>query len=213
MRGMGTSLSVLTLAGTLLAGSAGAVEVRTKEAQEPGWDNDLELKALVGAQTFLGDAGLRTTPGAAYGVAAALDLFSMIDGEISYQGAWMGMDSRTGQDATILENGGQAILMVSPTLGSFEPYAFAGLHLTRLSVLNDSAATALFVQDATLLRLPVGLGVDWVPFGGQRGKREADLLIGARVKYDFSLAGNAFPGLERQSGNPIQATLMVGASF
>jgi hypothetical protein len=39
-------------------------------------------------------------------------------------------------------------------------------------------------------------------------------LIGARVKYDVTLAGGAFPTLDsRMSENQLQTTLQVGASF
>jgi hypothetical protein len=187
------------------------MRVRTTEPREPGEDSDLELKLQGGVVTYTGEAAALTSPGAAYGVLVATDLFGAVDGELSYQGAAYGTDSSLGSRNSILENGGQALVMLSPTVGRFEPYAFTGLAVSFLSVMNGGNPGSL-VEDATLFKLPIGAGIDWVPAGDGGG--EVDFLIGARVKYDLTLDSGAFPTLDnRMSSNQLQTTLQVGATF
>ncbi len=201
----------LVMASAVMASTAFAQRVRTHEKPEPGDDRDIEVKLQGGLVTYTGEAARLTSPGASYGVLVATDLFGAVDGELSYQGAAYGTDASLGGRNTILENGGQALLMLSPTFGKLEPYVFTGLSLARLNIL-ESRNSVSQIQDSTRLKLPLGVGIDFVPAGDGGG--EVDLLLGARVKYDVTLAGGAFPTLDsRMSENQLQTTLQVGATF
>jgi hypothetical protein len=204
-------VSSIIVVSAFLGSAALAKPVRTHEKREPGEDRDIELKLQTGVTTYTGEAAALTTPGVSLGLLVATDLVGMLDGELSYQGAAYATDANLGPRSTILENGGQALLMLSPTVGRFEPYAFTGLAVSRLSIL-ESRREVREVRDATTVKLPVGVGLDFVPNGD--GGPEADFLIGARVKYDVTLDAGPFPTLDRRmSSNQLQTSVQVGTSF
>ncbi|QRK05899.1 hypothetical protein JQX13_38045 [Archangium violaceum] len=161
--------------------------------------------------TYAGEAARLTTPGASYGVLAGIDVLPWLDAELSYQGAAYKTEEDLAADqSTLLENGGQAVAKVGPDRWRLEPYALGGVAISRLNVVGTPAA-GVPVQDATLVKLPVGVGVDWkMPLGGG----ESDFNLGARATYDIALDSDAFPTLaDTQSSNQVRATLHLGASF
>lgn len=217
MKWMGAALVVSMVPGLALAqgrdeprrGLRGALPAT--ERNERGMWRDITVMAQGGVLTYTGEAARLTTPGAAYGVLAGVDVLPWLDAELSYQGAaYKTQEDLSPDQSTLLENGGQAVAKVGPDRWRLEPYALGGIAVSRLSVVGEPAP-GVPVQDATLVKLPLGVGVDWkVPLGDG----ESDLNIGARATYDIALDSGAFPTLEdTQSSNQLQGVVHLGASF
>ncbi|XXF77445.1 outer membrane beta-barrel protein [Myxococcaceae bacterium GXIMD 01537] len=175
------------------------------------WD----VTAQAGLITFTGQGARYTNPGIAYGVLGGLDFTPAVGGELSYQGAAYDTDDRvTPQSGSIaiMEHGGQAIAKVGPQLGGgWQPYALGGFGISFLNVIDRETAFGL-VDDATLIKLPMGAGLDWeVPAARDN---PAQFTLGARATYNLALDSGAFPATDKaSSSSQFLATLQLGASF
>ncbi len=188
-------------------------------AQERGPDGrpmtNYDVTAQAGLLTFTGEAAGFTSPGVAYGILAGADFLPWLGGELGYQGAAYVTDSRLSpgeDDIGISENGAQLVAKVGPQLGGgLQPYALGGVALSFLNVMDQETAFNA-VEDATLIKLPVGAGVDWNIGGSPNGL--AQFSVGARATYNITLDSGAFPLADNTSAaNQLQTTLQVGARF
>jgi hypothetical protein len=186
-------------------------QVLGREAQE----RNLEVSAQAGLLTYTGDAAAFTAPGVSFGVLAGIDVTPWLGGEASYQGAAYMTDNRLSpgnDDIGISENGAQLVAKVGPQLaGNIQPYALGGLNLSVLDVKDRETAFGA-VEDAFLVKLPVGAGVDWQIPGGRDSL--AQFSVGARATYNIMLDSGAFPLVDdAASANQLQTTIQLGAQF
>jgi hypothetical protein len=218
MRRVGKVLAVLGLALPGLALAQGTVhrerqvreerrEVRTEADQR----SMFTVRGGAGVMTYGGEAAGLTAPGATYNVSGEVHVLPWMRGELGYLGGLYTSEQLTGDDrATILENGGQALVKVGPTLGrNLFPHALGGLAVTRLNLRNEERAAGL-IDEATNVRVPVGVGLDYeLPSAGA-----AALMVGARGTYGFATNANAFPTLPDASDTNVwTGSLQVGGSF
>ena len=188
-------------------------------AQERGPDGRritrYDVQAQAGLLTYTGEAAGFTSPGVSYGVLAGADFLPWLGGEISYQGAAYVTDSRLSvgdDDIGISENGGQLVAKAGPQLpGGLQPYALGGVALSFLDVKDREQAFGV-VEDATLLKVPVGAGIDWKIPGNLNDL--AQFTVGARATYNLVVDNGAFPTAnDGNSDDQFQTTLQLGASF
>lgn len=188
-------------------------------AQERGPDGRrltrYDVSAQAGLLTYTGEAAGLTSPGVSYGVLAGADLLPWLGGEVSYQGAAYTTDSRltVGEDdISLSENGGQVVAKAGPQLrGGLQPYALGGVALTFLDVKDREQAFGV-VEDATLIKLPVGAGLDWRIPGNLNDL--AQFTVGARATWNFIVDSGAFPtATGGAADDQLQTTLQVGAQF
>lgn len=189
-------------------------------AQERGPDGrrvtNYDVSAQAGVLTYTGEAAGFTAPGVSYGVLAGADFLPWLGGELSYQGAAYVTDNRLApgddNDVSISENGGQLVAKVGPQLGGgLQPYAVGGLAVSFLDVKDREQAFGV-VEDATLLKVPVGAGIDWNIPGNLNDL--AQFTVGARATYNFTVDSGAFPTTDNASAaDQLQTTLQVGARF
>lgn len=203
----GRSVTALVLGAALaLPTLAMARETRYESLRD---EDNFKVTGQAGATAHSGDAAAVTTPGAAYGVQAGFDLTRLFGLEVGYSGA--AYQTEQGVEANqfrILENGAQGLASISPNIGMFEPYAFGGVKVNRLSVMEDEAVSAL-VNDATQVKVPLGVGVN---FNINRNG-PGDWILGARGTYDATLNSNAFTNLEDSDANAVAGTLLFGGQF
>lgn len=183
---------------------------RTYERQGP----ELNATAEAGLATFVGDAADVTRPGAMYGVNLGLGIIDPVSVELGYQGALYDAEQEVqGDRARIAENGGQFLVELGPRLfdRALRPYALGGIAVSRLSVVANEASAVGVVNDDTLVRVPVGVGVDYVFDSDSK----TDLTLGARSTYRFEVAGDAFPALQAEDTRAQQLTaqLVLGGRF
>lgn len=173
-----------------------------------------DVAAQAGLLTFTGEAARFTSPGVSYGVLAGVDVMPWLGGEVSYQGAAYVTDSRlsAGDDIGISENGGQAVVKAGPQLGSgLKPYALGGLALSFLNVKDRESAFGV-VEDATLVKVPLGAGIDWNIPGNLNDI--AEFTVGARATYNLTIDSGAFPTTDKAtSSDQLLTTLQLGARF
>jgi hypothetical protein len=175
---------------------------------------DLRVSAQSGLLTFTGEGARYTSPGVAYGVTVGSDVTPWFSGELQYQGAAYGTDAdHVPGNPAVVENGIAGMLRFGPQReAGAEPYVAGGFGIEAFDVQGDDDEGGP-VQDATLLHVPFGVGIDYrVPdsFGP-----DADLLIGTRALYDVVFGGGPFdnaPGGD-VNANRLQTTLQVGAQF
>ncbi len=188
-------------------------------AQERGPDGrpmtNYDVTAQAGLLTFTGEAAGFTSPGVAYGILAGADFLPWLGGELGYQGAAYVTDSRLSpgeDDIGISENGAQLVAKVGPQLGGgLQPYALGGVALSFLDVKDREQAFGV-VEDATLLKVPVGAGIDWNIPGNLNDI--AQFTVGARATYNLVVDNGAFPTAnDGNSDDQLQTTLQVGARF
>lgn len=165
----------------------------------------IDVRALAGVQAYTGQAAGLVSPGASYGVAIGYDTSPLTEIELSYQGAAFATQSGAVERHRIMENGGQAIVKIVPRLPRLEPYAFGGVALSRLDVLGGDGGP---VRDDTLVKLPVGLGLDLRVYAGDA----ADVLLGARGTWGFVLDDEAFQTSSALT-NEGRLTIHLGAAF
>lgn len=163
------------------------------------------VAAEVGLSTYAGEAARLTSPGVTYGISAGLELGSGVSAEFGYTGSNYGLE---GSELTVAENGGRLLAKVGPVYGRLSPYGLWGLEVTRLNVVGAGEAGG--VQDATMVRLPLGAGLDWaLPSQG-----DTEISLGLRAQYLFTLDAGAFPGLgEPNAANQFVTTASLGAIF
>jgi opacity protein-like surface antigen len=162
-----------------------------------------EVRGLVGVNSYVGDAADLATAGPAYGVGVALRVNRALGLEVSYQGATYDTDDDLpGGDYGLTENGGQALVRAGSPAGRVEPYAFGGIGFSRLDA-DTSLPTA--VDDATLVKVPVGAGLDYRIADGT-----IDWEVGARGTYNFVVSDDdAFTGVD---GRPDQLSVTFNLS-
>ncbi|HCF56733.1 MAG TPA: hypothetical protein DFS52_01890 [Myxococcales bacterium] len=194
--------------GVIIEEDQGAVTIEEPVVREEVQDRGLELQALGGIRSFTGDAGDIIGTGPTYGVLAAIEPFSALSLELSYQGAtFQTAEGLPGEQSRINQNGGEAVLKVSPVVGDLvELYALGGIGLTQFT---NTGVNELFVVDDTVTSIPVGIGADFhLPIG-----IATDFLIGARGTYEFAFGEDAFPGITDSRTDWLQVTLNAGAQF
>lgn len=171
----------------------------------------LEVNALGGMQAYTGDAATLVSPGATYGASIGFDTSRRTKVELGYRGAAFATeDGAGGTRAAIVENGGDAIVKIGPETERVQPYAFGGVGLSRLNVTANQfqVATGGTVSDDWLVKVPLGVGVDFRIFEGDR----ADLMLGARGIYGLVLDDDAFGGVNDVT-QQAQLGLQLGARF
>lgn len=208
MSWLAPALAVLALPGAALAQD---VQAAQREAQE----RNLSVSAQAGLLTYTGEAANFTSPGVSYGVLAGLDVTPWLGGEVSYQGAAYVTDGRLSpddDDIGISENGAQAVAKVGPRLrGNLQPYALGGLNLSFLEVKDREIAFGA-VEDAFLVKVPLGAGVDWEIPGDPDSL--AQFSLGARATYNLTIDSGAFPQVDdATSASQLLTTLQFGAIF
>ncbi|MFN7135107.1 MAG: hypothetical protein ACK4N5_23730, partial [Myxococcales bacterium] len=115
--------------------------------------------------------------------------------------------STQGEDRRgVMDNGGQAIVKLTPRLPRFEPYAFGGVGVSRLNVLG--AAEHDGVRDDVLVKVPVGAGLDYRLWNGER----TDVTLGARGQFGLVFSEDAFVDALARSSDA-RFTLQLGAGF
>ncbi len=197
-------LAVLAFAPALALG-----QIRT-EREEWLRDRDVSVKAQGGMLTYTDESAALTAPGASYGVLVGFDLTRLWQAELSYQGAAYATDDDLPfEQDTILENGGQGILLVAPDIGRFEPYALGGIGVSRFTVLEGATPNPA-VDSATLVKVPVGVGAQ---YHAPVADGETAFTVGARTLFDFIVAGDPFPTLVGGLPTQFQTTLQLGATF
>lgn len=175
---------------------------------------ELSATAEAGVATFVGDAADVTRPGATYGVNVGLGIIDPLSVELGYQGALYDAEPQVqGERARISENGGQFLVELGPRLfdRALRPYALGGVAVSRLSVVDNEASALGVVNDDTLVRVPVGAGIDYVFDASERN----GVTLGARGTYRFEVAGDAFPALSATDERAQQITgqLVLGGRF
>ncbi len=170
-------------------------------------DHELEKRTSVAGQagliTYTGEAARLTTPGASYGLSVAYDLIRGVNAELGYVGSSYRVEGTTGG---VSENGADVLMKVGPEYGHFSPFALWGLELSWLGTHGPAEG----IQDATLLRLPMGAGLAYT----LPSDSPAEVTLGLRAAYLFTLTSGAFPGLaEPFAANQFLSTLSVGGRF
>jgi hypothetical protein len=183
-------------------------------AEDSRENKPFDVSAQAGLLTFTGEAANFTSPGVSYGVLAGMDVLPWLGGELSYQGAAYVTDGRLSpgdNDIGISENGGQAVVKAGPRLGGIQPYALGGLALSFLNVKDRESAFGV-VEDATLIKVPLGAGVDWHIPGNMNDI--AQFSLGARATYNLTVDSGAFPTTDNAtSSSQFLTTLQMGARF
>lgn len=193
--------------GAVIALPTAAMAQRYESLRERNNDG-FDVKALAGVTSFTGEAAALTSPGAAYGVAAGIGLTRLLDLELGYVGAaYQTQEGAEANQFVVLENGGQGTLHIAPNIGMFEPYAFGGIKVNRLSVQEGEAVSAA-VNDDTQYKVPVGVGVNM-----NIGRGGPDWLLGARATYDATLESDAFTALDNSATNALTGQLLFGGQF
>lgn len=202
----GRSLAVLIL-GAVVALPTAALAQRYESLREKNEPN-FELKALAGVTSYTGQAAAVTNPGAAYGVAAGIGITPLFDVELGYVGsAYQTEQGIEANQFMVLENGAQGTLHAAPNIGMFEPYAFGGIKVNRLSVQEDEVVSAV-VNDDTQVKIPLGVGLNM-----NINRDGPDWQLGARGTYDATVASDAFAGLDNMSQNQLTGQLIFGGAF
>jgi hypothetical protein len=145
-------------------------------------------------------------PGAAYGVNVGLEPLGALKLELGYQGAAYTERAPVpeAQDVVALENGGYAALKLAPLGGTVEPYALAGLGLSHINAI-DPPEDAGLLQDDTVAKVPVGLGVDL---------EMGIFAVGIRGAWSFLFANqNALRTDAPRGADQLSGTLHIGAAF
>jgi hypothetical protein len=160
-----------------------------------------------GVITHTGEAARLTRPGSTYGIAVGFDLVRGINAELGYLGASYRSDGAA-SGVGITENGGQALMKLGPQHRALHPFAMFGLQVTRVNALGGEDIAG--VRDATHLKLPMGAGVSYtVP-----SEADAEITVGARAAYNFTLDAGAFPTLnEPAAANQLLGMAVVGGRF
>lgn len=200
---------------TIAAAAAACVIPALAGAAEWHTDTDrgVQVQASGGVLTFPGAVAQDVEPGGTYGVLFGIEPVPVAELEVAYQGAAYRTSADVSpQQETVVENGGQALIKISPQYGAFEPYVFGGFGLTDLNVQEEVGGPEV-IEDDILAKLPVGAGVDLhIPAGDYAG---TEVLIGARGIYNFVFDNQAYSlGADNdRSNDQIGATLNIGAQF
>ncbi len=171
-------------------------------------DRGIVVMGQAGVLTYTGEAASVTRPGSTYGVAVGLDLTRGITTELGYLGASYRTESDNGS-VGMTENGAQALVQLGPQQRDFHPFAMFGLQLSRVNALERGDVSPE-VRDATHLKLPMGAGINYtVP-----SDADAEITVGARAAYNFTLDAGAFPTLnEPAAANQFTGMAVVGGRF
>ncbi len=171
-------------------------------------DRDWTVAGQAGVLAFTGEAARLTTPGPLYGVALGVDVTGGVNFELGYQGSTYKTEAAaTGGESGIVQNGAQALVSLGPELeNNFFPFAQFGFQVSRLNVLRNVEE----VRDATMVWLPMGVGVSYsIP-----SESAAEISVGARGTYNFTLDSGAFPTVaEPAAANQLTSSLLVGGRF
>jgi hypothetical protein len=174
---------------------------------------NLDVQAQAGLLTYTGEAARFTSPGVSYGVLGSIDVVPWVGAELSYQGAAYDTDQRVSPTSqSIAENGGQLAAKVGPELrNNLHPYALGGIAVSELNVKDADTAFGV-VDDATLIKVPLGVGIDWnSPI---RGNALAGFSLGARATYNLAVDSGAFPLTSNaSSSSQLVTTVQLGARF
>jgi hypothetical protein len=179
------------------------VEVTVETRPERRWS----VSGQAGILAFAGEAARLTTPGPLYGVAVGVEFTPGVNLEFGYQGSTYNTEAGpAGGDSGIVQNGGQAMLNLGPEIEDFFPFAQFGIQVSRLNVLRNVQE----VRDATVAWLPMGVGMMYtIP-----SDNPADINVGARGTYNFTLDSGAFPTVsEPGAANQFTASALVGGRF
>ncbi|MGA9523085.1 MAG: hypothetical protein WBV82_16575 [Myxococcaceae bacterium] len=170
-------------------------------------DRDWTVMGQAGVLAFVGEAARLTSPGPLYGIGFGAELEQGINLELAYQGSTYRTEAgAAGGESGIVQNGGQVAINLGPEFDNVYPFAQFGIQVSRLNVLRPTEA----VRDATMTWLPMGVGLSFsIP-----SDSPADINIGARGTYNFTLDAGAFPTVtEPGAANQLAGSFLVGGRF
>jgi hypothetical protein len=164
-----------------------------------GFMRDLGVSVRGGLNSYTGELGEDTGPGAFLGVQAESRPWNLVGLELGYEGARNPIENFDG--AGLWKHNVGALAKVGPQLGpndNLRPFVGAGLGV---SLLNPSEEAEFIYENDVVTEVPVAAGVDY---------KLGAVTAGARATYRF--LGAQDQGGD-QTGNAINFGLNLGGSF
>lgn len=145
-----------------------------------------------------------TDLGGTWNVRFAAGVRSLISAEIAYVGSAQDIDNAMmlGDDAAVVGNGAEGAFRVGLPDTDLQPYAFAGVGMSRYSVVNSDADL-----DDNVVFFPAGLGLAY---------RMTDLVIDVRGTARAAFDDDLFEGMNGAADNRLDnwsASAQVGWQF
>ena len=149
--------------------------------------------------------GADVGPGAAWGISAGLAPWEALEVELGYQGAAYTADALVpSQSTAALQNGGYGALKLAAGARSVRPYLLAGIGISHINAVDESIEGDA-IQDDTIGKAPVGLGVD---------VRFDVFSLGLRGTYDFVFFNQfALQTGTARGADQLFGSLNLGATF
>jgi hypothetical protein len=196
--GLGAVAAAMALALPAFAQEREA-RVYDPDARSGGITRDLTLSVTGGLNTYTGDLGDNTSPGAFFGIQANSRPLPIIGLELGYEGARNAFEDLDNEG--LWRHNVGALAKVGPQLGqdgNLRPFVGAGFGV---SLLNPSEGAEVAFDNDVVSEVPLAAGVDY-NFG--------TVSAGARATY--RLLGGEDLGLA-QDGNIVNIGLQLGGSF
>lgn len=170
-------------------------------------ESDADMRGLTvmlggGVEGYTGALAPEISPGATYGVTAAIKPSKVFGLELGYSGAVNNLDSATGGSGPdLVRNGGQAAVTLGLGAAPVQPYVLGGIGFSDYNVRNDAAG----FSDDTVGNVPVGAGLR---------THIGDFTFDLRGNYNF-LFDQEFAGVDdglNENGR-YSGTLNIGGTF
>jgi hypothetical protein len=177
-------------------------------------DGDLRgvtLEVGGGAEGYVGPLSNKIHVGPSWGANVVFKPTTVLGIELGYSGSVDRFDASTlvgsshTTGASVMRNGGQALLSVGLSATRVQPYLMAGVGINHYTILGG--ATDSGYRSASDLTLPVGIGLRTVFVG--------KFTLDVRVNYTLSFGADFADGVTGSSGNATRdlSRLSAGAFF
>lgn len=184
----------------------GEARAQERTLLQPG--NRLKAQAEAGIQFFPGGANAILGTGVTYGVLVSWQPLWFAGLEIGYEGANYDTIDPDGEKVSLFENGAQLVWKVSPNFGVVEPYALGGIGFSILSHEGDGDPRRDVLEDNTMVKVPLGLGVDF-HLSSRRRAAVPHVILGVRGVYRV-VFNHPFRDVSDRGADQITLTGLVG---
>lgn len=177
----------------------------TVVAQGKGKQGDVNVFLKGGVGGFTGNLGDYTRSGPTYGVTLNVQPFNVIGFELAYDGGRMGISDERIGDASILMNGGSAMVKLGlPFIERVKPFVAGGVGASYVTVNGETGG----LYDSDLIEnVPVAAGIEFNTGGLTAGVRGTWRMI---IDEDFA---NAAQPVGDPEGNMLEGQVTLGGRF
>lgn len=170
--------------------------------------NRIKAQAEAGIQFFPGAASAILGTGVAYGILVSWQPLWFGGVEVAYEGANYDTIDPEGEKISLFENGAQVAYKISPNFGVVEPYGFVGFGYSILSLQGDGGERPDVLRDSTMLKVPLGLGVDF-HLSSRKKAKVPHVVLGVRGAYRLVFR-HPFLAVSERGADQLTLTGLVG---